>query len=152
SRNIDHYRSRVVLRPQEISNHAELVRRLGCIAINGMVEADIYGNVNSTHVAGTSIINGIGGSGDFARNGFMSIFMAPSTAQKGTISTIVPMVSHVDHTEHDVSVVVTEQGLADLRGLSPTQRAKLVIETCSHPEYRPALRDYFDRAERLSSR
>jgi succinyl-CoA:acetate CoA-transferase len=118
--------------------------------MNGMIEADIYGNVNSTHVMGSSMMNGIGGSGDFARNGFMSIFMAPSTAQKGTISTIVPMVSHVDHTEHDVSVVVTEQGLADLRGLSPTQRAKLVIETCSHPDYRPALRDYFNRAERLS--
>jgi succinyl-CoA:acetate CoA-transferase len=100
---------------------------------------------------GSSMMNGIGGSGDFARNGFMSIFMAPSTAQKGTISTIVPMVSHVDHTEHDVSVVVTEQGLADLRGLSPTQRAKLVIENCSHPDYKGALRDYSSRANRLAT-
>jgi succinyl-CoA:acetate CoA-transferase len=119
--------------------------------MNGMIEADIYGNVNSTHIMGSSMMNGIGGSGDFARNGFMSIFMAPSTAQKGTISTIVPMVSHVDHTEHDVSVVVTEQGLADLRGLSPTQRAKLIIENCSHPDYRGALKDYFSRASRLSA-
>ncbi len=147
---IGDYRERVVLRSQEISNHPGIIRRLGVIAMNGMIEADMYGNVNSTHVMGSSIMNGIGGSGDFARNGFMSIFMAPSMAQKGTISTIVPMVSHVDHTEHDVSVVVTEQGLADLRGLSPRQRAKLVIETCSHPDYRPALRDYFNRAERLS--
>jgi len=147
---IGEYRDRIVLRSQEISNHPGIIRRLGVIAMNGMIEADIYGNVNSTHVMGSSIQNGIGGSGDFARNGFMSIFMAPSTAQKGTISTIVPMVSHVDHTEHDVSVVVTEQGLADLRGLSPTQRAKLVIENCSHPEYRPALRDYFHRASRLA--
>jgi succinyl-CoA:acetate CoA-transferase len=144
------YHDRVVLRSQEISNHPGIIRRLGVIAMNGMIEADIYGNVNSTHVMGSSIMNGIGGSGDFARNGFMSIFMAPSLAQKGSISTLVPMVSHVDHTEHDVSVVVTEQGLADLRGLSPTQRAKLIIETCSHPDYRPALRDYFNRAERLS--
>jgi succinyl-CoA:acetate CoA-transferase len=147
---IGDYRDRIVLRSQEISNHPGIIRRLGVIAMNGMIEADIYGNVNSTHVMGSSIMNGIGGSGDFARNGFMSIFMAPSTAQKGTISTIVPMVSHVDHTEHDVSVVVTEQGLADLRGLSPTQRAKLIIETCSHPDYRPALRDYFNRSLRLS--
>jgi succinyl-CoA:acetate CoA-transferase len=115
-----------------------------------MIEADIYGNVNSTHIMGSSIMNGIGGSGDFARNGFMSIFMAPSTAKNGTISSIVPMVSHVDHTEHDVSVVVTEQGLADLRGLSPTQRAKLVIENCSHPDYRPQLLDYFKSAVSLS--
>jgi len=147
---IGEYRDRIVLRAQEISNHPGIIRRLGVIAMNGMIEADIYGNVNSTHIMGSSIMNGIGGSGDFARNGFMSIFMAPSTARNGTISTIVPMVSHVDHTEHDVSVVVTEQGLADLRGLSPTQRAKLIIETCSHPDYRPALRDYFNRALQLS--
>jgi succinyl-CoA:acetate CoA-transferase len=147
---IGEYRDRIVLRAQEISNHPGIIRRLGVIAMNGMIEADIYGNVNSTHVMGSSIMNGIGGSGDFARNGFVSIFMAPSTAQKGTISTIVPMVSHVDHTEHDVSVVVTEQGLADLRGLSPKQRAKLIIETCSHPDYRPALRDYESRATKLS--
>src|SRR5271157_5556780 len=117
------YRKQIVLRPQEISNHPEIIRRLGVIAMNGMIEADIYGNVNSTHVMGSRIQNGIGGSGDFARNGYLSIFMAPSTAQRGTISTIVPMASHVDHTEHDDSVVVTEQGLADLRGLSPRQRA-----------------------------
>lgn len=143
---IDDYRRRIVLRPQEMSNHAELIRRLGCIALNGMVEADIYGNVNSTHVAGTSIINGIGGSGDFARNSFLSCFMTPSTAKRGAISTIVPMVSHVDHTEHDVGVVVTEQGLADLRGLSPKQRAQAIISQCAHPDFRPMLQDYFDRA------
>src|SRR5579864_1528394 len=109
------YRERIVLRPQEISNNPGIIRRLGVIAMNGMIEADIYGNVNSTHVMGSRIQNGIGGSGDFARNGYLSIFMAPSSAKKGTISTIVPMVSHVDHTEHDVQVVVTEHGLADLR-------------------------------------
>lgn len=149
-RRIDFYRRHIVLRPQEMSNHAELVRRLGCIAMNGMVEADLYGNVNSTHVAGSRIINGIGGSGDFARNGFLSCFMSPSTAKGGAISAIVPMVSHVDHTEHDVGLVVTEQGLADLRGLSPKQRARAVIARCAHPDYRPMLQDYFDRACRDS--
>jgi len=104
--------------------------------MNGMIEADIYGNVNSTHVMGSRIQNGIGGSGDFARNGYLSIFMAPSIAQKGTISAIVPMVSHLDHTEHDVQVVVTEQGLADLRGISPRQRAHLIIEKCCNPDYK----------------
>jgi succinyl-CoA:acetate CoA-transferase len=72
--------------------------------------------------------------------------MTPSTAKGGTISCIVPMVSHVDHTEHDVQILVTEQGLADLRGLSPKQRAELVIERCAHPDYRPMLRDYVARA------
>ena len=147
--NMPSYRDRIVLRPQEISNHPEIIRRLGVIAMNGMIEADIYGNVNSTHVMGSRIQNGIGGSGDFARNGYLSIFMAPSIAQRGTISTIVPMVSHIDHTEHDVQVVVTEQGLADLRGLSPRQRARLIIEKCANPDYKPLL-DYLARAERLS--
>jgi succinyl-CoA:acetate CoA-transferase len=147
---IDDYRRRILLRPQEISNHPELVRRLGCIAMNGMLEADIYGNVNSTHVAGTRIMNGIGGSGDFARNAFLSVFMAPSIAKDGEVSTIVPMASHVDHTEHDTMVVVTEQGLADLRGLSPRQRAREIIGKCAHPSYRDMLEDYFARASRES--
>ncbi len=144
--NVDFYRERIVLRPQEISNHPELIRRLGCIALNGMIEADIYGNVNSTHIAGSRIMNGIGGSGDFARNAYLSVFMAPSTAKGGAVSSIVPMASHVDHTEHDTMVVVTDQGLADLRGLSPKQRAHVVIERCAHPDFRPMLQDYFDRA------
>jgi succinyl-CoA:acetate CoA-transferase len=145
--NIDFYRQRIVLRPQEISNHPELIRRLGIISMNGMIEADIYGNVNSTHIMGTRIMNGIGGSGDFARNAYLSMFMTPSMAKGGTISCIVPMVSHVDHTEHDVEIIVTEQGLADLRGLAPRQRAKVIIDTCAHPDYRPALHDYVDRAQ-----
>jgi succinyl-CoA:acetate CoA-transferase len=144
------YRERIVLRPQEISNNPGIIRRLGVIAMNGMIEADIYGNVNSTHVMGSRIQNGIGGSGDFARNGYLSIFMAPSSAKKGTISTIVPMVSHVDHTEHDVQVLVTECGLADLRGLSPRQRAHLIIEKCASPEYKALLVDYLARSEQLS--
>src|SRR4051794_157659 len=144
---IDEFRDRILLRPQEISNHPEVVRRLGVLAMNGMIEADIYGNVNSTHLMGSRIQNGIGGSGDFARNAFISFFVTPSTAKDGAISAIVPMVSHVDHTEHDVAVIVTEQGLADLRGLSPRRRARLVIERCAHPDYRPLLTDYVDRAE-----
>ncbi|WP_406692031.1 acetyl-CoA hydrolase/transferase C-terminal domain-containing protein [Saccharopolyspora sp. ID03-671] len=142
------FRDKIVLRPQEISNHPEVVRRLGCLAMNGIVEADIYGNINSTHLMGSRIQNGIGGSGDFARNAYVSIFVTPSQAKGGDVSTIVPMVSHVDHTEHDVDVIVTEQGLADLRGLSPKQRAERVIERCAHPDFRPALRDYFERSQR----
>ena len=140
------FRHSMILRPQEISNHPELVRRLGCIAMNGLIEADIYGNVNSTHVMGSRIQNGIGGSGDFARNAYVSIFMTPSVAKGGKISAIVPQASHVDHITQDVQVIVTEQGLADLRGLSPKQRAQVIIENCAHPDYRPALLDYFRRA------
>ncbi|MDH2436226.1 acetyl-CoA hydrolase/transferase family protein [Pokkaliibacter sp. MBI-7] len=144
--NIDFYRERIILRQQDISNHPELARRLGVIAMNGLIEADIYGNVNSTHIMGSRMMNGIGGSGDFARNGYLSIFVTPSTAKNGSISAIVPMVSHVDHTEHDVKIIVTEQGLADLRGLSPRQRAHKIIQNCAHPAYRERLMDYFERA------
>ncbi|WP_458752589.1 acetyl-CoA hydrolase/transferase family protein [Sphingobium xenophagum] len=140
------YRDTMILRPQEISNHPELIRRLGCLAMNGLIEADIYGNVNSTHIMGSRIQNGIGGSGDFARNAYVSIFMTPSTAKGGKISAIVPQASHVDHISQDVQVLVTEQGLADLRGLSPKQRAEVIIEKCAHPDYRPALADYYRRA------
>lgn len=146
--NIDFYRERIILRPQEISNHPELVRRLGIIAMNSMIEADIYGNINSTHIMGSAMMNGIGGSGDFARNGYLSFFVTPSVAKNGSISCIVPMVSHVDHTEHDTQIIVTEQGLADLRGLSPRQRAGLIIDRCAHPDFRPALHDYVARAQR----
>jgi succinyl-CoA:acetate CoA-transferase len=143
---IGKYHDRIVLRPQEISNHPEVIRRLGCLAMNGAIEADIYGNVNSTHVMGSSIMNGIGGSGDFARNAYIAMFLTPSTAKNGSISSIVPMVSHVDHSEHDVHVIITEWGVADLRGLAPRRRAQQIIDHCAHPDYRPMLQDYFDRA------
>ena len=143
--NIDFYAKHVVLRPQELSNNPEVIRRLGVIAMNGMLEADIYGNVNSTNVMGTQMMNGIGGSGDFARNGYISIFLTPSTAKGGAISSIVPFVSHIDHTEHDTMVIVSEYGYADLRGKSPRERAKEMIKI-AHPDYREALQDYFDRA------
>ena len=143
---IDAYKDKLVLRPQEISNLPELVRRLGIIGINTALEFDIYGNVNSTHVCGTKMMNGIGGSGDFARNAHIAIFVTKSIAKGGDISSVVPMVSHVDHTGHDVDVLVTEQGLADLRGLAPRERARAIIDNCVHPDYKDALNDYFARA------
>ncbi|MBZ9556615.1 MULTISPECIES: acetyl-CoA hydrolase/transferase family protein [unclassified Modicisalibacter] len=146
--NLAKYRDRLILRPQELSNHPGIVRRLGVIAINTALEADIYGNVNSTHVCGTRMMNGIGGSGDFARNAQLSVFITKSLAKDGDVSSLVPFVSHVDHTEHDVDILVTEHGLADLRGLAPRERAPLIIEHCADPAYRPALRRYFETALR----
>ncbi|WP_349032192.1 acetyl-CoA hydrolase/transferase family protein [Acinetobacter sp. 3657] len=144
--NLNQYKDKLVLRPQEISNHPEIVRRLGIIGINTALEFDIYGNVNSTHVCGTKMMNGIGGSGDFARNAHLAIFVTKSIAKGGDISSVVPMASHVDHCEHDVDILVTEQGLADLRGLAPRERARVIIDHCVHPLYQAALNDYFDRA------
>ncbi|WP_024605118.1 MULTISPECIES: acetyl-CoA hydrolase/transferase family protein [unclassified Pseudoalteromonas] len=144
--NLEKYKDKLVLRPQEISNHPEIVRRLGIIAINTALEFDMYGNVNSTHVCGTRMMNGIGGSGDFARNAHLAIFVTKSIAKNGAISSVVPMASHVDHNEHDVDILVTEQGLADLRGLAPRERAVQVIKHCVHPDYREAMLDYYERA------
>jgi len=144
--NIDKYRDKIILRPQEISNSGEVVARLGVISMNTAIEADIYGNVNSSHIMGTRMMNGIGGSGDFARNASISIFLTPSTASGGKISCIVPMCSHIDHTEHDVGVIITERGAADIRGASPRERAPLIINNCAHPDYRDALLDYYRRA------
>jgi succinyl-CoA:acetate CoA-transferase len=144
--NFESYRDKIVLRPQNISNAAEVIRRLGVIAINTALEFDIYGNVNSTHTSGINMMNGIGGSGDFARNAYISIFVTQAASKENTISHIVPMVSHTDHTEHDVDILVTDQGLADLRGLAPRERAKVIIQNCVHPDYKEKIQDYYDRA------
>ena len=143
---IDYFKKHVVLRPQEISNNPEVARRLGLITINTALEADIFGNINSTHVLGTKMMNGLGGSGDFTRNAYISIFTTPSMAKGGKISSIVPYVSHVDHSEHSVKILITEYGVADLRGKSPRQRAELIIENCVAPEYKPLLREYLEKA------
>lgn len=141
-KNINFYRDKLLMRPAEITNHPEIVRRLGLIAMNTALECDIFGNVNSTHINGSKMMNGIGGSADFSRNAYLSIFMCPSIQKKGALSSIVPMVTHVDHSEHSVKVIVTEQGVADLRNLSPMQRAKTIIENCVHPDYKQLMWDY----------
>jgi len=148
----DLYRGKLVLRPQQISNGAELIRRLGVIAMNTPIEIDIYGHANSTHANGSRLINGIGGSGDYNRNSYLSILHTPSVRPSKTdpagITAVVPMVTHVDHTEHDLHVFVTEQGLADMRGLCPIDRAQTIIDRCAHPEYRPILQDYLERSKK----
>ncbi|MFB6171824.1 MAG: acetyl-CoA hydrolase/transferase C-terminal domain-containing protein [Haloarculaceae archaeon] len=143
---VESYADDVVVRPADVSNAPEVVTRLGVIAVNSALEVDVYGHVNSTHVNGSRVINGLGGSGDFNRNALISVTALPSTAAGGDLSRIVPLAPHVDHTEHDVDVIVTERGVADLRGLSPRERARTVVEECAHPDFQPALRDYLDRA------
>jgi acetyl-CoA hydrolase len=145
--NMSFFSPKIVLRPQELSNNPGVVRRMGVISINTVLEMDIFGCANSTHVAGTQLMNGIGGSGDFTRNAYLSLLVAPSIAKAGKISTVVPMVTHVDHNEHSVQILVTEQGLADLRGLGPMERARKIIDTCAHPLYRPYLHNYLEQSK-----
>jgi len=149
-KHLSEYRKKIVLRPQEISNSPEVARRLGVIAMNTAIELDVYGNVNSTHIMGTRMMNGIGGSGDFARSAYLTIFCTASTAKGGAISSIVPFCSHIDHTEHDTHIFVTERGLADVRGLSPKERSHVIVEKCAHPDFQPMLKDYLERAEKAT--
>ncbi|MBN2717070.1 MAG: succinate CoA transferase [Deltaproteobacteria bacterium] len=141
---IELFRNKILLRQQEISNHPEIIRRLGIVGMNTALEFDIFGNVNSTHVLGSHMMNGIGGSADFTRNAYLPIFMSPSTAKGGDISALVPMVSHVDHSEHSTKIFVTEQGLADVRGMAPVNRARHIIDRCAHPDYKPLLTEYLE--------
>ena len=144
--NYDLFSSKIILRNQLLSNSAEVSRRLGLIAMNTPVEFDIYGHANSTCVSGSRMLNGLGGSGDFLRNAKYSIMHAPSVRPSKKdplgITTVVPFASHVDHTEHDLDILVTEQGLADLRGMCPRQRAVEIIDKCAHPAYKDILHEY----------
>lgn len=140
--NMKFFKDKLVLRPQEISNSPEVARRIGIISMNTAIEVDLSGNVNSSHIMGKNIMNGIGGSGDFTRSAYLSIFTCPSVAKGGLISAIVPNVSHCDHSEHSVNIIVTEKGVADLRGKSPMERARLVIDVCAHEDYKPLLNDF----------
>ncbi|QAU11607.1 acetyl-CoA hydrolase [Halorubrum sp. BOL3-1] len=141
---VERYAEDVVLRPADVSNHPGLIDQFGVIGVNSAIEFDLYGNVNSTHVHGERMINGVGGSADFNRNSLITVCALPSALNDGTVSRIVPQTFHVDHTEHDVDVFVTEQGAADVRGLSPVERAELIVERCAHPEFAPKLRSYLD--------
>lgn len=141
---VERYAEDVVLRPADVSNHPGLINQFGVIGVNSAIEFDIYGNANSTHVRGERMINGIGGSADFNRNSLITVCALPSTLNDGAISRVVPQVFHVDHTEHDIDVFVTEQGVADVRGLSPVERAELIVEECAHPDFAPELRSYLD--------
>jgi acyl-CoA hydrolase len=139
-------RERLVLRPMWLSNNAELISRLFVIAMNTPIEVDIYGHVNSTHVDGSKVINGLGGSGDFLRHAYLSIVHTPSVRRLKngkTVSCVMPYVRHIDHTEHDINCVITEQGFAlntEIR--SAKRRAEDIINRCAHPHFRPLLLDY----------
>jgi len=140
-RNLSKYKEFIIIRPIVIADCPEIIARLGCIAINGAIEVDIYGHANSTHINGNTMVSGIGGSGEFLWNSYLSILLLPSVA-KDNISRVVPMVTHVDHPEHCIDIIITEQGWADLRWLSPTERAQMIIDNCAHPQHKLLLKEY----------
>ena len=141
-----HLEDSLVIRNGSVTNSSEVISRLGLIALNTGIEIDIYGNVNSSHITGTRVVNGIGGGANFAQNSALSVVLIPSLSKGGAISNIVPMVSHQDINEHDVDIIITEHGVADVRGVDDVERAKRIIELCASPEYKGALSFYLQRA------
>ena len=142
--NASEWKKHFVLRQQEVSNSPDVIRRVGVISMNTALQAGIVGNVTRGLGCGSATMNGIGGAADFARNCALGFFLTPSVAKGGAISSIVPYVSHVDHTEHDTQIFVTEQGLADLRGLSTEERARLIIKNCVHPDFKDEMTEFLE--------
>ena len=128
-------RGRITMLPVTETNDGAKIKLAETIAINGLIEVSLAGEGNSSFLNG-SFYNGIGGSVEFAQNALISIFVLPSTAKRGKISTIQPKLSHTDHIGPNVDVIVTEQGYADLRRLNSRQRALQLIKHCAHPDFK----------------
>lgn len=146
--NTPNLRDSLVIRNGDIANNAEIIGRLSLLALNTGIEMDIYGNVNGSHISGSRVVNGIGGGANFAQNSGLSIILIPSTGKSGQVSNVVPMVSHQDICEHDVDVIVTENGVADLRGLDEIERAEQIIAHCTAGEYQEQLTAYLHEARK----
>ncbi|MBM3136624.1 MAG: hypothetical protein FJZ98_00365 [Chloroflexi bacterium] len=146
---IANLREKLVLRNGDMINNSEIIGRLGVMALNTGIEIDIYGNVNSSHIGGNNVVNGIGGGANFAQNAGLSVLLIPSVSKGGAISNIVPMVSHQDICEHDIDIVITENGYVDLRGMDDLNRAEAIISTCASDKYKQKLFDYFHISKQL---
>jgi len=121
------------------------------VSINSCVQVDLMGQVVSTCV-GLRPISGVGGQVDFVRGANLSkggrtLMAMPSTAAGGTISKIVAIIdegSAVTTNRYDVDYVITEYGIAQLKGKTLRSRAKALIDI-AHPDFRPALTQAFEK-------
>ena len=142
----DRLADKLVLRNMEVANSLIATSSVGLIALNTGIEMDIYGNLNTSHILGRKVVNGIGGGASFAECSALSVMLMPSARKDGAISTFVESTGHVDIVHHDVDVVISEQGIADLRGKTDIEAAQLIISNCVHPDYKDKLADYLDEA------
>lgn len=145
---LEDVRRHVVLRPYEVANSLEIIARLNVVTIQQAIEVDLFGAANTSHI-GRNAHNGVGGSPDFDRAAGLVIVAMPSTAGEGRFSRIVPVLSSADIPRQDVDVLITDRGWADLRGLSPRERAETIIDRCSHPKFRDRLEAYYRKARSL---
>lgn len=128
-----------------VNNPIEIAKNDNMVSINSCLQVDLLGQVVSDTI-GLSQFSAVGGQVDFVRGATMSkggrsIIAMPSTARKDTVSRIVPIItegSAVTTPRNDVNYVVTEYGIAQLKGKTLKERTKELIRI-SHPKFRPAL-------------
>ena len=138
----------VEMHPVEYINSPWIVgQHENMVSINSALQVDLMGQVNAEMI-GARQFSGIGGQVDFvrgvslAKNG-VSIIALPSTASKGTISRITCELDRgaaVSTSRNDVHYVVTEFGIANLRGKSLRERAEALIQI-AHPDFRESLKE-----------
>lgn len=142
----------VLILPVDYVNHPQVIAQNdNLVSINSCVQVDLTGQISSESI-GSKQISGVGGQVDFIRGaalarGGRSIIAMPSTAAKGAISKIVPYLDEgaaVTTSRTDVGYVVTEYGIAQLKGRTLRQRAQALIEI-AHPDFRAELREEFNR-------
>ncbi len=142
----------VELSPVDYVNHPTTVMQLdNIISINSCVEVDLMGQVCSESIGSTQI-SGVGGQVDYVRGAAMakngvSIIAIPSTARKGTSSRIVANLTHgaaVTTSRNDVDYIVTEYGIAALKGKSLRERAESLI-AIAHPDFRAELQEEYNK-------
>lgn len=141
----------VFMYPVDFVNHpANLAKVPKLVSVNACIQVDFMGQINAETIGATQI-SGIGGQLDFVRGATMSpggksIIVCQSTAKKGTVSRIVPNLdlgAAVTTTRHDVHYVVTEYGIAELKGKSLRERARALI-SIAHPKFRDELAEAFE--------
>lgn len=128
-----------------VNNPSEIAKNDNMVSINSCIQVDLLGQVVSDTI-GLSQFSAVGGQVDFVRGATMSkggrsIIAMPSTAKHGMLSRIVPLItegSAVTTPRNDVNYVVTEYGIAQLKGRTLKERAKALIKI-SHPKFRPFL-------------
>ncbi len=142
----------VELHPVNYVNDPTIVmKNYKMVSINSCIQVDITGQVVSETV-GYKQFSGVGGQVDFVRGVSMSqngksIIAMPSTASKGTVSRIVPLIDEgaaVTTSRNDVQYIVTEYGIADLKGKTLKERGKALINI-AHPNFRPQLTEQWEK-------
>ena len=142
----------VEMRPVDYVNDPRVIaQNEKMVSINSCIEVDLMGQVASETI-GLKQFSGTGGQVDYVRGaawsaGGKSIMAMPSTAAKGKASRIVPFLAQgaaVTTSRNDVDYVVTEYGIARLKGKTLKQRARALIAV-AHPDFRPMLEEEYQK-------